>query len=333
MTTLRSSDGSTSAETSESSRDSILQAIPWRDVVAVGIRATADGPFLDDLFWQFLTPQRCFEVPSQWVDAAGLEVLARQLPGLNWDKALRALFLTRERIVRVWHRDGSPNAMTRGALGDRYRELIARLGGDATGAAEAFDAVYGAWASDGRSYHGVLHLVECLRALDSTPPDNISIDVVELALWYHDVIYDPRASDNEARSAQRLLQDAARVGLPSMVAGAAADLVRATVHTGGAGAQVTAEAALIADIDLSIFGADSIGFMDFEYGVEEEYAHVPKFWFLFRRGQFLANLLKRPQLFRTAAFRTRYEQAARAQIAALLASPRYRTYRWLRWLG
>ena len=37
-------------------------------------------------------------------------------------------------------------------------------------------------------------------------------------------------------------------------------------------------------------------------------------------------------IFRTAAFRERDEQRARVQVAELLASPRYRAYRWLRWL-
>ncbi len=72
--------------------------------------------------------------------------------------------------------------------------------------------------------------------------------------------------------------------------------------------------------------------MDFEYGVEEEYAHVPTFVFRCRRGKFLANLLQRSQLFLTATFRARYEHVARTQISSLLASPRYRAYRWFRWM-
>lgn len=234
----------------------------------------------------------------------------------------------------VWHRDAARQVATRDRLGNRFRNLLTRLGGDGDVAVEIFDAVYGAWSADGRSYHGVGHLADCLRQLDSVEPDGVAVDGVELALWYHDLIYDPRRHDNEERSAQRLLKDAVRVNLPLAAANAAADLVRVTAHMGAAGAAapVTAETALIADIDLSILGQDALGFMDFEYGVEEEYAHVPKILFRCRRGQFLARLLERPQLFLTEAFRARYEQAARTQIAALLASPRYRTYRWFRWL-
>jgi len=52
-----------------------------------------------------------------------------------------------------------------------------------------------------RRYHTLQHLEECfarfdeLRALAEHPRD------VELAIWFHDAIYDTRRSDNEARSA------------------------------------------------------------------------------------------------------------------------------------
>ena len=86
------------------------------------------------------------------------------------------------------------------------------------------------------------------------------------------------------------------------------------------------------DIDLSILGRDVLRFMDYEHGIAEEYAEVSTFTFRIARGRFLASLLARPRLFHTEAFRTRYEARARAQIAALLRSPRYRAYRWLHWL-
>lgn len=234
----------------------------------------------------------------------------------------------RAELPQVHH----PREAALDGLQNRYRDLIIRLGGNAADAATAFAAVHAAWSADTRVYHGVEHLLDCLRELDSADVGARSAELVELALWYHDLVYDPRAHDNEERSAQALLADAATLDLPSGVATAAAALVRATAHTEAAAGPVTPEAALIADIDLSIFGRDPARFMAFEFGVEKEYAHVPKRWFRCGRGRFLAALLRRPHLFRTEAFRARYERPARRQIAELLVGPRYRAYRWLRWL-
>lgn len=331
MTLQPTSDAAASANCAALPGDSILGAIPWAEVIAVGIRTTADGPLCDDVYWQFLLPDRCLEVPAVWVDSDALAVLHRRLPGLDAAKTLRAMCSTRERIFRIWHRDESQYVPSRDELRNRYRDLIVRLGGDAAGAAAAFDAIHAAWSADSRVYHGVEHLVDCLRELDSAP-GGAAADLVELALWYHDLIYDPRARDNEERSAQALRRSAVPLGLPPQVANTAADLVRTTAHGEATLAPATPEAALIADIDLSIVGRDPLRFMDFEYGVEEEYRHVPQLWFHCRRGRLLASLLKRPHIFHTAAFRARYEQAARTQIAMLLATPRYRAYRWLRWL-
>jgi predicted metal-dependent HD superfamily phosphohydrolase len=154
------------------------------------------------------------------------------------------------------------------------------------------------------------------------------------------VVYEPRASDCEERSARALVTDADVLGIPREAAASAADLVRATAHASGR-SEHSAAADLVVDdpgksltrnVDLSILGRDVLRFMDYEYSVEEEYSPLSTVRFVVGRGRFLASLLDRPRIFRTEHFRRRYEQRARTQIAALLASPRYRCYRWLRWM-
>jgi hypothetical protein len=70
-------------------------------------------------------------------------------------------------------------------------------------------------------------------------------------------------------------------------------------------------------------------------GLAEEYAHLGSTRFILGRGRFLAGLLASPAIYRTAHFRGEREPAARANLAALLRSPRYRVHRWaerLTWL-
>lgn len=54
-----------------------------------------------------------------------------------------------------------------------------------------------------RHYHTLKHVKEMLRHYDGSSRELIA------AIWLHDIIYDPRASDNEERSA-----DQARADLP-----------------------------------------------------------------------------------------------------------------------
>ena len=202
-------------------------------------------------------------------------------------------------------------------LAARFRGLVERLGGTAD--ASVFDRVYAAWSVELRHYHDVRHLVECLTEVDAVSAG----DVVELALWYHDVVYVVGQHDCEEQSAVVLLADAKTLGLPASTAEAAATLVRATAHAMG---RAPASADLVVDIDLSILGRDPQRFMEYELDVEKEYASIPTPVFRRGRGEFLEKFLERPRLFQTDQFHRKYEDQARANITALLASPRYRDY-------
>lgn len=202
-------------------------------------------------------------------------------------------------------------------LATRFQGLVERLGGTAD--ASVFERVYAAWSAPSRHYHDRRHLVECLMEVDDVEAG----DVVELALWYHDLVYVVGQHDCEEQSAVALRADAKTLGIPEAVATAAAELVRATAHAQG---PAPASAELMVDIDLSILGRDPERFMEYELDVEKEYASIPTPVFRRGRGSFLDKFLARPRLFQTERFHRKYEDQARANIEALLASPRYRDY-------
>jgi predicted metal-dependent HD superfamily phosphohydrolase len=301
-----------------------LSSIQWPDVIAVGIRTTADGPFAEDVFWQFVLPEACVEIPGTYVDGPAFDELCARLPGLDAAKVARAMTSADERIFRVWHREESRFCPGRDELADRFRKLVGKVGGDPDASPPVFERVYAAWSAEPRRYHGTEHLVDCLRELDAVSAPVPTADHVELALWYHDVVYEPQRSDCEERSALALLADAVTLAIPETTARVAANLVRATAHA-QAHELSSLASALVVDIDLSILGRDVLRFMDYEYSVEEEYAWMSRLSFRFGRGRFLAALLARPHIFRTEHFRTRYEQRARRQLQTLLASARYRS--------
>lgn len=302
--------------------------IPWDDLVAVGIRTTADGPFAEDVFWQFLLPSGLVELSGSRFGGLELDVLAKRLEGFDVRKVISAMGSCDERIFRVWHRDESRGRPDEASLRTRFAQLVRRLGATKP-SDETFARLYSAWSSDARRYHDVEHLTDCLRELGGMP-ESEQRDRVELALFYHDAIYEPGAADCETRSASWLENDAAALGVHAAIARDAARLVRATAHV--AHDASSEDEALIADIDLAILGRDPIRFLEFEYAVEEEFRAVPTIAFRVGRGRFLASLLASP-LYRTPAFRERLEDRARANVRVLLEGPRYRAYRWLRWLS
>ena len=138
----------------------------------------------------------------------------------------------------------------------------------------------------------------------------------EWALWFHDAVYDPKASDNEEKSAalaQQCLRDQA-IGGP--LADEVTRLILATKHTE---ATTDPDAALVVDIDLSILGRDEARFCEYEEQIRREYAWVPWDVYAARRAELLQRFLERERLFRTDWFFERYEAQARRNLAASIA--------------
>ena len=61
------------------------------------------------------------------------------------------------------------------------------------------DALLARYSEPHRRYHTLQHLAECFAAFDEIADLAQHPADVELALWFHDAIYDTRRSDNEQR--------------------------------------------------------------------------------------------------------------------------------------
>lgn len=179
-----------------------------------------------------------------------------------------------------------------------------------------FNQLVAAYSEQGRHYHTLQHLRECLAHFEAAAALARRPAEVELALWFHDAVYDARRQDNEERSAAWAARSVLAAGCAEPVAQRVQALVLATRgHEAGG----EPDAALLLDIDLAILGASPARFAEYERQVRAEYAHVPDAQFRAGRGAILAGFQARPHLYLTAPFRDALEQRARANIARSLA--------------
>jgi predicted metal-dependent HD superfamily phosphohydrolase len=166
-----------------------------------------------------------------------------------------------------------------------------------------------------RKYHTLQHLGEVLAQFDAVQGLAIHPAEVEVALWFHDAVYDLKRSDNEERSADWAQAAALESGAAAEAGGRIHQLVMATRH---AQAPVGADAQLLVDIDLSILGAGRERFAEYELQIREEYGHVPRWLFKRKRSAVLRAFLARPRLFSTPHFHAALEAAARTNLQAAL---------------
>lgn len=176
---------------------------------------------------------------------------------------------------------------------------------------EMFERITKAYAEPHRHYHTAAHIDACLREFDAVRSLARSGSEVEAALWFHDVIYNTRASDNELKSAEMASRFLASAGVSPAICARVYSHIMATAHKGN---PVDDDARLVVDIDLSILGQDEPVYDVFERAVREEYKWVP--WFLYRRKrvEILRSFLDREAIYGTERFRRRYETAARSNL-------------------
>jgi predicted metal-dependent HD superfamily phosphohydrolase len=149
-------------------------------------------------------------------------------------------------------------------------------------------------------------LLEPHRELGEHPAE------VEIALWFHDAVYDVQAKDNEAKSAQwaETELNAARVA-PQAVA-RIRELIMATCH---AALPVGQDQQLLVDVDLAILGAPRPRFIEYEEQVRQEYDWVPGWLFRRRRRGILKEFLAREPIYSTPQIRAKLEGQARENLA------------------
>jgi predicted metal-dependent HD superfamily phosphohydrolase len=198
----------------------------------------------------------------------------------------------------------------------RWQELIGRCGGHAD-ASDAYPRLLAAYQQPDRFYHNAAHIEDCLNWLDLSKSEAERPDEIELALWFHDAVYDSHASDNEERSAAWAVTDLETVGIDVAVRTRVSDLILATKHKQP---PISRDAELIVDIDLSILGRDWEAFSAYDRAIAEEYGWVPRDQYRAGRTAVLEGFLSRRTIFQTEFFRVRFEEQAKQNITAAISA-------------
>jgi predicted metal-dependent HD superfamily phosphohydrolase len=180
-----------------------------------------------------------------------------------------------------------------------------------------YDAICKSYGAHHRHYHTNQHIECCLRELDDSRGLANDPAEVELALWFHDAIYNPMSSANEEKSA-----DWACAFLKEHAA-ATDRIQRVRAHivaTQHLSAPVHSDSKLVVDIDLAILGADQDRYAQFEDQVRQEYRWVPTLIFKSKRAAILQSFLNRPRIYHHDRFIDLYETAARQNLVAAIAA-------------
>jgi predicted metal-dependent HD superfamily phosphohydrolase len=179
-----------------------------------------------------------------------------------------------------------------------------------------FDELVQAYSSPDRYYHNLVHIRDCLSIFDETKSLAAHPQEVELAIWFHDAVYDTSRNDNEQKSAEWAKQVIDQSGVDSAIGERVFNLILATRHN----TDVTdIDAQLIVDVDLSILGRDADAYWQYEENIRKEYAWVAESIFREKRIEILQSFLDRQYIYSLEPYRKMFEEKARANLKQAIA--------------
>jgi predicted metal-dependent HD superfamily phosphohydrolase len=205
------------------------------------------------------------------------------------------------------------------SLRDRFMALWNRICGRAA-REDLFERLVLAYSQPHRFYHTLYHVNQSLQELDNVRKQAEHPDLVELAIWFHDSIYDPPGTaperpDNEQRSAEWAETELRACLVPAETISTVRDLILATRHDA---APRSRDAMLLSDIDLAIFGKPRPLFDDYERSIRLERSYMQEQAYRAARIRGMERFLRQEHMYHTTWFQQRYEAAARENLTRLI---------------
>ncbi|NQY99879.1 MAG: hypothetical protein HRT45_04315 [Bdellovibrionales bacterium] len=275
------------------------------EVDYIVIKNTDAGPFFEDVFFLIFAKEQSWQIPF----SGSGEFLRRvkTFPHVNMENFIKSMTCTENRLF-VLYRGLDQPVLSEG----RVEELRVRLDAflmsqfsvPAAERIEIVEKLFAKYSQEGREYHNLEHLLNCLWELDRLEDTIVNKDRLELAIWYHDYVYSPKSYGNEKKSAEAMLNDLSKY--PGRI-----DLqdVKALIVADAKNEDLSYDQQVFLDIDHSALGQGVFEYQAYQQSVYEEYRLVPSWVFKFKRKAVLTRLLARG-VFHTSVFRAKYQEQA-----------------------
>ena len=166
-----------------------------------------------------------------------------------------------------------------------------------------------------RHYHTVQHIVECLQLFHQIKHQLQDPIAVELSIWFHDVIYDPKASDNEEQSAELMKKLCTEIVDQAQIQKVYWWIIATKKHQ----PSLDSDLNYLLDIDLAILGSDSNRFAEYEQQIQQEYSWVEPSIYKIKRAEVLHYFYAMQPLYQTKYFRENFEKKAKHNLTSFNA--------------
>ena len=185
---------------------------------------------------------------------------------------------------------------------------------DQLAARNAFNLLVEAYSDRIRYYHTLKHIHHVLKTIDNLQAYTINLALVQLAAWFHDVVYDTKAKNNEERSADYAGNLMSSLGIPNSDIAIVKRLIINTKYHQAAADDFDSQVLL--DADLAILAANPAQYREYALSIRNEYAWVSETEYIIGRKQVLESFLQRQRIYFTTLMFEVGEKSARCNLNA-----------------
>ena len=203
-------------------------------------------------------------------------------------------------------------------LFSNWQHTLQPFGVDQVAAEKAFNRLVAAYCTPGRYYHTLKHIDHILSIIQILQSYTNNLAAVQLAAWFHDVVYDTQAQDNEERSADYAFELLSNLNIPESTI---TTVTRLILNTKAHQAAVDDyDSQVLLDADLAILATNPVQYLEYAHAIRQEYSWVAEADYITGRRQVLERFLQRSPIYFTPLMLEFAEPCARGNIQAEIQS-------------
>jgi len=190
-----------------------------------------------------------------------------------------------------------PDTISIEALKSSWENLLQSFIVDPRISQKIFFELVTAYSSTGRFYHTLKHIQQILGTIEQMRTLAQNFPAIQLAAWFHDVIYNSKSQNNEERSAEYAVTALTKLKIPLTTVEIVQNFILNTKNHQAAPSDIDSQ--ILLDADLAILGSPNLEYKAYTQAIRQEYSWVNEQSYIVGRQQILSNFLQRKRIYLT----------------------------------
>ncbi|HEY9852588.1 MAG TPA: hypothetical protein V6D28_24165 [Leptolyngbyaceae cyanobacterium] len=194
----------------------------------------------------------------------------------------------------------------------KWQSLLSTVKVDLNLGDRVFIDLITAYSTRQRYYHNLAHVEQVLEVIEKMRSHSRNFPAIQFAAWFHDIIYDPKAKDNEEKSAAYAAKALTSLGITSIIDKVSELILITKSHQLTDNEDIDSQ--ILLDADLSILGTSAPEYRIYANAIRQEYAWLCESEYRTGRIKVLEKFLQRKRIYYTEEMFANLELTARQNI-------------------